>query len=214
MSYQPYYITQYEQDTGQENYFQNFLLPDKAFPKLQDAYCWRGQVKRKQGYFLLGRLRRGISKITLAPQAIGANYPLADLLDNVNIDVRSPVTGITETYAEIQPGTVSIAVGALTFVDDGLGHLSAGGGNIGTINYVTGALDLTFAPALGALTNVVVSFWYYPALPVMGIGKYKLPGKYDYNFTVPFDQKYAYEYNYTTNQFIQLAELAPANTTW
>ena len=43
MSYQPYYITQYEQETGLENYFQSFLLPEKAFPVIEDAYCWRGR---------------------------------------------------------------------------------------------------------------------------------------------------------------------------
>ncbi len=212
MSYQPFYITQYEQDAGQENYFQNFLLPEKAFPTLQDAFCWRGRVQRRQGFYNLGRLRRAIAGKTLTNKANGGAYAVADLLADAAIDVRSPAApAIKETYAEIEPGSVVITVGALTFLDTGLGVLLGGGANVGTINYITGDLTLTFVPALGVATNVVVTFTYFPALPVMGLRSYKLP-QFDYDFLVPFDQKYAYQYIYLTNQFLELTATVP--TTW
>jgi hypothetical protein len=212
MSYQPFYITQYEQDTGQENYFQNFLLPEKAFPVLRDAYCWRGRVQRRQGFYLLGRLRRALAGVTLTNKANGGAYAVADLLADAAIDVRAPAApALPETNAEIEPGSLVITVGALTFSDTGLGVLLAGGGNVGTINYITGALTLTFVPALGAPTNVVITFSYFPALPVMGLRSYTLP-QFDYDFLVPFDQKYSYQYTYLTNQFFELTATVP--TTW
>ena len=80
MSYQPFYITQYEDETGFENYFESFLLPEKAFPILEDAYCWRGRVIKRGGTFLLGRPNRNLVDITLTIQASGGSYVVADLL--------------------------------------------------------------------------------------------------------------------------------------
>ena len=103
MSYQPFYITQYEQDTGQENYFQNFLLPEKAFPVLRDAYCWRGRVQRRQGFYLLGRLRRALAGIKLTNKANGAAYAVADLLADAAIDVRAPAAPALPAHPDRQP---------------------------------------------------------------------------------------------------------------
>jgi hypothetical protein len=211
MSYQPYYISQYEQDTGLENYFQSFLLPEKAFPLLEDAYCWRGRVQRRGGVFLLGRLRRELTDIKLSTQANGAAYTIADIFADPNINVRSPPPpAISETYAQIDPKSVSVTVGAIVFVDDGLGGLSDGAGNTGTINYVTGAVTLAFVPPLGVATDVYITFGYFPFLPVMGLNLYEVPGV-DFDFLIAFDQKYAYQYNYLSFEF---EELTAPGTTW
>ncbi len=206
MSYQPYYITQYEQETGLENYFQSFLLPEKAFPVIEDAYCWRGRVKKRGGVFLLGRLRRILTGITLTNAAIGGNYAVADLLADAALGLRA-----TEPNAEIEAGSLVVAIGALTLTDDGLGNLSDGLGDVGTINYVTGAMVLVLNPPLGFATPVKVTFSYFPALPVMGLRNSLVPG-INYEYLIPFDQKYAYAYDYTTDEFIELPSTAA--TTW
>ena len=217
MSYQPFYITQYEQDTGQENYFQSFLLPEKAFPKIQDAYCWRGQVKRRQGFFELGRLQREAftlaapysAFITLSVTATGLTFSNADILSDANVKLRN-ATPVPETYAEITPKTLIVQCGGNTYNDvGGVGTLTATvGTGSGTINYVTGALALTFTAGVGPGAAVVVSFQYYPALPCMGLRSYKLP-VYDFDFLVAFDQKYAYEWDNINNVFIQLLATGP-----
>lgn len=212
MTYQPYYIANFEQDSGINKYFEPFLAPDKAFPIMQDAYCWRGRVKRRQGFGPIGRLRRVYSvAVTLATQANGAAYANADILADASINVRAPGPGvIAETYAEIQPGTLAITVGAVTFTDNGDGTLTgAPAGNSGTINYITGALALTFAPPLGGLTNVDVTFAYYPSLPVMGLAS-REQTDINQEQLVAFDRKYAYRI--TANQFEALPSVAA--TTW
>lgn len=211
MTYQPHYIAAFEQDSGLNTYYEPFLAPDKAFPVLEDAYCWRGRVKRRQGFSLLGRLRRVYSvAVTLSTQANGAAYANADILADASINVRAPAGAIAETYAEIQPGTLVVVVGGVTFTDAGDGTLTgAPAGNSGTINYITGALALSFNPALGVPTNVNVTFAYYPSLPVMGL-RTREATDINQEQLVAFDRKYAYRL--TAGQFEELPSVAA--TTW
>lgn len=60
----------------------------------------------------------------------------------------------------IEPGTVSVTAGAVTFTDDGYGRLFSSAGGSGTVRYDTGACSVTFgtAPANGvAITSDYVS---------------------------------------------------------
>ena len=187
MSYDPFYIFGFEGDSGLNQYYEPFLIPEKAFPTLEDAYAWRGRVRKRQGYTLIGRLQINLTSITLSTQASGFSYTVADLLADSAIDVRT-----TQPHAEIMAGSLSITVGALTFTDNGDGTLTGAPSGTGTINYVTGALHLTFTGSIGA-TNVVVSFSYYPALPVMGLPTRET---LDVNQeeTIAFDTVYAYRF--------------------
>lgn len=47
----------------------------------------------------------------------------------------------------IQPHTVNIVAGAVSFVDDGCGRLFSSAGGSGTVRYDTGAVSVTFAAA-------------------------------------------------------------------
>lgn len=151
---------------GLERDIEPWLLPNDAFPTLEDAYMFRGRVKRRRGFNLLGRLQVAITTpVILSTQANGAAYAKADLLNDSAIGVRAIAPN-----AEIIPATLNITVGAVTFVDNGQGVLvGTPGTNSGTINYITGAMTLSFNPALGGATNVSVTFTYYPDLPVMGL---------------------------------------------
>ncbi len=63
MGYKPFYIASFENDSGLFTYYEPFLAPDKAFPIMEDAYAWRGRVKRRQGFSKLGRLRRAFTSM-------------------------------------------------------------------------------------------------------------------------------------------------------
>ena len=207
-NYQPFYIANYETDSGKNTYFEPFLIPEKAFPKLENAYCWRGRVRKKLGNDLLGRLRRTFTApVTLSTQANGAAYVKADILADAAFGLRA-----TEPNAEIQPGTLAITVGAVTFTDNGDGTLTGNPiTNTGTINYITGALTLAFNPALGGATNVDVTFSYFPALPVTGLPtRIELSISINVDQLVAFDTKYAYRFNGVN--FEELPSVAP--TTW
>lgn len=95
----------------------------------------------------------------------------------------------TEPEAEIDPGSVEVVLGAVTFTDQGNGLLtSATPGNIGFINYITGDVELNYT---GAPTTAVISYGYFPSFPGMGIFTREIAGINDEQ-TIFFDTKYAY----------------------
>lgn len=183
---------------------ENFLLPDDAYPVLQNAYVWRERILRKKGCRLLGRLQRNLASITLSAQANGATAVYNDILADASINVRT-----NQPNATIVPGSVNIIVGGISFSDSTTLNgtlIGIPGTNSGDINYITGRLSLSFAPAIGP-TNVVVTFSYNPALPVMGIRIRELTNSVN-DETVFFDQRYAYKF--TAGAFQEFI----AGTTW
>jgi len=162
------------------------LLANEAFSELQNAYVFRERTKKRDGEVPMGRLSR-----TFASQSLG-NTPGTTWAFNIYT-----ILSITpETYAQIQPGSVSISIVTLAtpFVDQGNGNFSnATAGNSGTINYITGAVNLT-AISVVAGHAATISFSYFPALPVMGILKREV-STIGIDATVFFDTKYAYQFN-------------------
>lgn len=101
--------------------------------------------------------------------------------------------------ATIKPGSVSIVIGAQTFTDNSMGVLSNGGFGTGTIDYSTGNFSLQTDPVLAA-TAVVVTFSYYPRLPVLGLEDFETTA-IEYSNLVAFDQVYSYQFNQAAQVF-------------
>ncbi len=59
-----------------------FILSDDAYQDLENIYQWRGRLRRRIGYDLLGRLKRNLTAQALVPAtADGTNdYNAADAL--------------------------------------------------------------------------------------------------------------------------------------
>lgn len=157
MSSKPFLIANYQ--IGVERDLEPWLLPDQAFPTLEDAYLYLGRIKRRNGFDDLGRI-------------------VTEVLAEAAGTVTTPWTSFSATLAnpDISPGSITVTVGAITLTDSGVfgdqtGTLATSpvSGNTGTINYITGALTLTFSPALGGDTAVTVDYSYYPKNPVMGL---------------------------------------------
>ena len=55
---------------------------------------------------------------------------------------------------------VTVTAAAVTGVDDGSGNIAGAGITVGTINYTTGAISVTFAVAPAAAVPVVVEYYY------------------------------------------------------
>jgi hypothetical protein len=190
------------------------ILPDDAYPKLQNAIIWREQIRRKQGFTNIvsgepasSRLSR---RLTLAPfttTASGAGpFPVTYSFSLVAALITGGQITAGETTAEITPGTtfngISIVIGAQTLTDTtGTGVLTIGGAGApitaAFMSYSTGKLILTVSGALGAVASTFTGN-YYPSLPVMGLRTEEAQDS-AFDITVAFDMVYAYVYDSTSN---------------
>ncbi len=179
--YQPLYIAHEGYKTGLVQSRIEFLLPDDAYPTLENAFVWRERIKRKQGTRFLGRLRR-----LLTAQALGST----DGAGSLSVNIKTLLS--LESGSDIEVGSIEITIGAATFVetDPPDGTLTDGAAGTGTINYITGALTIAGAPATTAAT---IDFGYFPSIPVMGLRSREL-NNINSEMTIAFDQTYAYRY--------------------
>jgi len=160
-------------------------LPNDAYPTLENAFVWRERIKRKQGYKLLGRLRR-----TFSAESLG-NSGASPWSFNIYSTLVPPIT--PEATAEIQAGSVVITIGVIVFTDQGDGTLTSPTlGNSATINYNTG--DVTLIHTAGAGVATAIDFNYFPGLPVMGLRDREL-NAINFEQTVAFDTVYAYRFS-------------------
>lgn len=160
-----------------------FLLVDDAFQKLQNAYVWREELKKREGMQFIGRYRRVFAAASLG------NSSASEW--SINTLYSTYVPAITaEATAEIEPGSVVIVIGGITFTDQGNGLLtSVTPGNMGWIDYTTGIIKLTHTAGPGI--TATAAFNYFPTLPAMGIIVREIAGINDEQ-TLWFDTKYCY----------------------
>ncbi len=180
--YSPLKIT--GMSTGLVQQREQFILPDDAYPQLQNAYVWRERILRKKGYKLLGRLQKNI----------GTTNGAGNL--TVTIDPHP-----------LQAGIASFTIGTNLFNDPGGVSpvtLNTSGPGTAVLDRATGILTITGS-------NAATAVQYFPGLPVMGIRTRELQNSTT-DQTVFFDQSYAYVYNNATMQFVEFLPANPA--TW
>lgn len=166
---------------GLRNDVTPFNIDNDSFPRIINAYQWRGRVKRKRGTSLLSRLTRFFNSTSTSFNA-GATTITLDANGEGNI-----LSGFSlQSTATLVPGSVSIVdqTTLIVYTDPAQdGTLSPSG----SINYATGEIVI-----LAAANNAVaVQFNYFPGLPVMGFRELALnsaafPGN------IAFDTTYAY----------------------
>lgn len=176
-----------------------FFVNNDAFPVLNNAFIWRGRVRKKRGANNLGRLTRKLTDASLGNSPASATWTFT-----IYSTLVPTITG--ESTAQIVPGlspyTLVITDGTDTFTDIGDGTLSGGIGG-STINYSTGSVTLKRSVALA--NAFTITFYYFPTLPVMGIRDFNrnftTSGFVNFPLTVFFDTKYSYLYNQSFNDF-------------
>lgn len=169
--------------SGLEKDKKPFLIADDAFEQLNNAYVFRGRVRKRFGSYLLD---------TTAPAAT------AQLNSRLRIELTGGAgVGITDgagAAAGTVPGSIfkagqlfSIGTEIYTVPSAGapVALLSTGAGT-GTYNTTTGAYTFAGAPA-------TTQIYFYPAEPVMGFANYEA---FDINNepTLAFDTQFAYIY--------------------
>jgi len=172
MSVKSYLIAPFQ--TGLEKDKQPWLLTEDAFEILEDAYIWRGRVKKRYGTSLIGsdyltsRLRINLGNTGVSPFA--GNVPAA------------PSTGFT--------GQQLFSIGSVILTCNSPGTpatlLSTDGSYSGTFDTTTGAYSITH-PAIAA-----TPVYYYPGTPVMGLKTRELVN-INQESTIAFDLQFSYE---------------------
>ena len=198
-SYRPLYIK--GNTTGLIQSRQNFILPNDAYPVLENAYVWRERIKRKQGCQLLGRLQRYLVNVSVG---VSGSNP-----QQFNIYSAAGITG--EPNAQIEAGSVIVNIGPSTYTDLGNGTFQAGPGvGNGIINYANGNVYINTGEGPG--NSITISFSYFPGLPVMGLRTWDQYGLF--NNTIAFDKKYAYFWNGSLGTWQEWLYSSGQNVTW
>jgi hypothetical protein len=205
MSLQPITVLGFDNQGGLQKSNKPFLNPDTAFDRLENAYTWRNQVKKREGIRLLGRLERLLTGVSLGTTPAGPP-------NTVTIANIFTTLGITGENPTLEPGTLVITVGApdtATFTDQGDGTFVVTGAGVAAgsfVNYTTGQVVLQFTTLTGGAA-ITANLGYHPGLPVMGIPLREIAAINDEQ-TIWFDTKYAYIWNGSSFQ-----EFIPG-TTW
>lgn len=163
-----------------------FNIDNDAFPKLLNAYQWRGRVKRKRGTAFLSRLTRFVNSLI-------SSYNTSVTTITLNgAGVGNIISGFgLQTNASIVPGSVTLTAsgGPTIYTDPTMdGYLTpTGTGGVNLINYSSG--QITIPAQAGNTVSVILK--YYPTLPVMGLEDFSIKEE-EFPFTIAFDTVYAY----------------------
>ena len=186
-----------------------WATPKDSWEELVNMYQWRGRLVKKRSYSQLGQL-----SFVESNQDLGASAN--PFTANIFTSHTPVLTGV-----RIIPGFTTINVNTgeyiLTEDPDNPGQLildAASTGILfdnGSINYLTGDLTINFMLAYVPAGNVLITYSYAYALPVMGLRTREL---FDLNQqdTIGFDTQFAYRFSNTLEQFIELPSIMP--TVW
>lgn len=176
-------------DHGLRNDRTAFVIDNDSFPTLINAYQWRGRVKRKRGTSFLTHLTRYFDSTISSYNPGGMTTIMLDGSGNGNLLVNASWT--LEANASLVPGSITIKdtsnANELYTDPNSNGVLVGSTGGTGTINYATGAFNITG----GAAHVISATFSYYPDLPVMGLEDF-VSDLTQYPGTLGFDTIYAY----------------------
>lgn len=158
---------------GLQNDVKPFMIPDDAFERLNNAYVFRGRVRKRFG----SRLMRGTSPLD---SRLRINVGTTDGSGDLSVTVPGAVFKIGQAF--------SIGTEMFTVVETGTpGTMtSTGAATVKTYNTTTGALVINGA----ALTT---DCYFYPSEPVMGLMSYQIPAVNDETL-IAFDTQFSYRY--------------------
>lgn len=155
--------------TGFDEALEPWLLPRDAFQQVKNSHLYRGVVESINGYSLFAEMTNR-KMTTLTGTIDGVNTVFTGSLSPIPVSSNT----VIQATVNLSPYTAEI------FTDDGDGVLVSNLGGIGTINYTTGAVSVTFntapvqMPGGGNVYNAVIVMYDYVVIsnPIMGIKQY------------------------------------------
>ena len=180
MAVDRFFIAPYDSNSGLQTNVKPWLIPDEAFSKLDNAYVFRGRVRKRFG----SRWTGGTQLNSRLRMNIGTTGGAIVLPNN-------PATGGTQ-LAIGQMFSIGTDIFTIYQLGAGVLTLSTNSGATATINSTVNPNTVVFTGEAGGQTV----FWY-PSLPVMGLLTYE-NGQLELEPTIAFDTRFAYQYNPAT----------------
>lgn len=177
-----FFIAPYDANSGLQLNVRPWLIPDQAFSALNNAYVFRGRVRKRFGSKWLGDDKLGTRlRIQVGVTAGGS---LAGNVRTINADAGMP-TAIGQAFSveDIFFTVFNSAAGPQQM------KRSDGSAATATYNLTNSAFNIT---ATGAPDGTPV--YFYPAFPVMGLLNME-DAAINNEFIIGFDTRYAYRYN-------------------
>ncbi len=182
MAYDKFLIAPF--NSGLQTDLRPFLVMDDAFTYLQNAYVFRGRLRKRFGSLLMGASpinSRFRASLVSGGASVGITSNVGAATGNVNSITGFPVA----SFAVGQSFSIGTQIYTIISATAGVQAMLATSGS-GTFNISTGAYTFTGAPAL-------TTIFFYPGLPVMGLTQYE-SGAINNHPSYGFDTRFAYTF--------------------
>ena len=184
MALNRFLISFVDNNSGLQNNLRPWLIADNAFAILQNAYIYRGRVRKRFGSTLMGNTQ---------------------LESRLRIRIGTTAAG-TGNFSATVPGTI-FAVGQMFSVGNTIFTVRQTGTPAATLS--TGNATATYNTNTGALVitgngeNPSTAVYFYPAQPVMGITQYEQTPVND-ELSFAWDTQFAYYFDETIGAWERL----------
>jgi hypothetical protein len=180
-------IAPYADSSGLQTNVRPWIIPDEAFSQLNNAYVFRGRVRKRFG----GTLLNNSVDASVAPlfSRLRINLGNTDGSGNASGTVPGVIFKIGQLFSV---GTTIFTV----FQTGTPAAMLSTGAATGTYNTTTGAYTITGAAAATAV-------YFYPAEPVMGFITYETAPIND-EPVYAFDTQFAYQFDNVTMGWVRL----------
>lgn len=171
-------------NTGYETDLKPWLIPDDAFPTLENAYVFRGRIRKRFGSLLMGTINQSRFRINIGTTDVNGNI------------VFTTLPGIIlKPGAQFTAGNVTFTVTTVPSVVGNAATLSTTSPFVGTVRLnSTGPNVYQFRITGGVAVITPVTVYFYPAEPVMGLTNYEV-GPINNQPSYGFDTQFAYVWN-------------------
>lgn len=179
-----FYIAPFDADSGLQSNVEPWLIPDKAYAELNNAYVFRGRVRKRFGSRWIGG--------TQLSSRLRVNIGTTDGVGT--FAGTTPQSGGNPIVTPASGQMFSIGTEVFTVIDDTIttppyNMLRSGASTLATYNPVTGLVTIN-----GASINTAI--YFYPALPVMGLLSQESQNANN-EPVIAFDTRFAYTYTGT-----------------
>ena len=179
-----FYIGMLDKGAGLNTSLRPFAIPDNAFEVLNNAYVFRGRVRKRFGSLLLEGSSGNIAGLEQLQSRLRINIDTTSGSGAASEKVPGSIFEIGQMFSiGSQVYTVQTTGTSVTMLTNGSGS--------GTYDTSSGAYDFSGAP-------LSTDIYFYPSEPVMGFANY-IPqlGAVNVAPTFAFDTQFAYEFGST-----------------